>query len=201
VSRTATCRSNSVRNSRNHRGWARAAFKVSHPLKWAELAVENQIVRSLRGQRSRSSLRQAPGAYRDDSAAPSDDGFRSFRVTWIPGTYEIPIAGLEYHDQAVQRTISAIRAGGQTDAVLFPEPDNPHDPNAIAVYTIAGQIGYVPRRIAAVVRPALVSMSARHGGRLAGCPAVVSVAGEKPRIVLMIKLRKLRVDQAALDRS
>ena len=35
------------------------------------------------------------------------------------------------------------------------DPDNPHDPNAIAVHCPAGQLGWVPREVAAELAPQL----------------------------------------------
>jgi hypothetical protein len=36
--------------------------------------------------------------------------------------------------------------------MLVPEPYNPHDPNAVAVYIDDKQIGYIPRGLAATLR-------------------------------------------------
>lgn len=77
---------------------------------------------------------------------------QSVDVTWLPGSFEIPVAGLEHHAAAVQETLSAGRAGGEMDAVLIPEPSNAYDRNVVAVYMASGLIGYMPRQVAAVLQ-------------------------------------------------
>ena len=125
-------------------------------------------------------------------------GTQSVDVTWLPGDCEIPVAGLEHHAMAVLETQAAAPRDGGMDAVLLPEPANPHDPNAVAVYMAGGLVGYVPRRIAAVLQPALTAMSASYGGRPSGCPARIVAAGRTPGIVLTIDLAELRIDGAKL---
>src|SRR5262245_47496349 len=55
-------------------------------------------------------------------------------------------------------------------AVLLPEPDNPHDPNAIAVLIEGRHVGYLPREIAAAYVAPL-------GGLMAACGAHVALRG------------------------
>lgn len=45
----------------------------------------------------------------------------------------------------------------RAEAVLRPEPDNAHDPNAVAVYIKGLQVGYLPRAQAARVGRAMAS--------------------------------------------
>jgi hypothetical protein len=174
--------------------WRRRARKKRGEASVRLHAVENEIVQSLRGQQRRPSSKRAP------RAAPSESGVQSVAVTWLPGTYEIPVAGLEHRAAAVLDTVKAIRAGGEIDAVLLPEPSNAHDPNAIAIYTAGGLIGYVQRRIAAVLRPALTALSASNGGMPAGCPARIGVREhDSPQVVLLIDLGELGIGPAALN--
>jgi hypothetical protein len=178
----------------------RAAFKVSHPLEAAELAVENAVVGSLRGgKRSRSKSKPAARAAPGRAAARGDQP-QVIQVAWLPGSTEIPVAGVRYYPKAVSDCLRGVPDGGQVevDVVLRPEPQNPHDSNTIAVYTLAGQVGHVPRRVAAVLQPALTAASAAHGGLLAGCPARADLAGPEPRIVLMIDPTELGIDPTAL---
>lgn len=181
----------------------RAAFEVSHPLEAAEFAAENAVVRSLRG----SKRRRAPAARTARPRVPPAvlvtpaSGAQQVKAAYLPGSHKIPVAGLKYHEPAVRETLAAIAAGTEADALLVPEPANVHDPNAIAVYMAGGHVGYVPRDIAAVMQPPLISKSASHGGLPAGCPAVVSTGGGKTRIVLTIDLRELGIDPAPLGYS
>lgn len=48
-------------------------------------------------------------------------------------------------------------------AVLMPEPDNAHDPNAIAVYVNARRVGYLSRQSVASSRRAIMSAISKNG--------------------------------------
>jgi hypothetical protein len=174
----------------------RAAFKVAHPGAALELAVSDQVVNSLRGG-ARSRRKPVPGK----PAKPAGSRTRGQRagVTWLPGTTEIPVAGVSHHAEAVGDSLRDVPDGGQLDAWLVAEPKNAHDANAVAVYLRGGQAGYLPRPKAAVLQPALAALSAAHGGRPASCPARVDLGGYQPEIVLMIDLSELGVDPAALE--
>jgi hypothetical protein len=178
----------------------RGAFKVGHPLEAAEFAVENQIVGAVRGGKRRPSARKQTAAPRSTGAIQGY-GKQPVNVTWIPGTHKIPVVGLGHYTAAVRDTVKAAPADGIMAALLLPEPSNPHDPNAIAVYMAGGLVGHVPRHTAEVLQPALMSMSASHGGRPAGCPSVASAAGGMTRIVLTIDLRALGIDPGSLGFS
>lgn len=60
----------------------------------------------------------------------------------FPDTYTFKIAGISYH----QNVLMKYKYTNQTRyAVLTPEPQNPHDPNAIAIYVDNELIGHVPK--------------------------------------------------------
>ncbi len=181
----------------------RGAFKVSHPLAAAEFAAEGAVVNAVRGNKRK----RAPAARTPRSRArlappvtPASAGHR-VDVAYLPGRQQIPVVGLLYHEIAVRETLSAIADGKDADALLLPEPSNPHDAHAIAVYMSGGHVGYVPRDVAAVLQPALISKSASHGGMPGGCPALVSTADGKSRIVLTIDLSELGMDPGSLRYS
>jgi len=52
------------------------------------------------------------------------------------------IAGFQYHDGAT--VFPDLKVG--TPVGLVPEPDNPHDPSAMALYYGDVHLGYVPRK-------------------------------------------------------
>ena len=56
-------------------------------------------------------------------------------------------------------------------AVLVPEPGNPHDHNAIAVFVNGLLAGYLSREIAGTVQHALIAFAAASCGRNVACPA------------------------------
>lgn len=51
------------------------------------------------------------------------------------------VAGFQHHDGAL--VLEQMKAGAKLD--LVPERDNPHDPDAIALYFGGAKIGYIPR--------------------------------------------------------
>lgn len=59
------------------------------------------------------------------------------------------IAGFNHHDGAA-KALMVMKP--QTRLLLVPEPNNPHDPNAIRVMTVPGaMLGYIPRGDAAAM--------------------------------------------------
>lgn len=62
-------------------------------------------------------------------------------------------------------------------AALFREPDNPHDPNAVAVHASGhGQIGYLDRDAAIDYRPVFDELW-RQGVQIGSCPAMLTGGG------------------------
>jgi len=97
-------------------------------------------------------------------------------MTCLPGSFEIPVAGLEHHTRAVRETLAAVAAGAKPDAVLLPEPANAFDRNAVAVHLSGGKVGYIPRTLGAILKPEIAAATAACAGRpsdalLASSPA------------------------------
>jgi hypothetical protein len=83
------------------------------------------------GERTAQPLESPPG-YVLQSEGPSD------------------VVGESYYQEALEATRAMLRYDREIgrpvfDAVLVPEPDNPYDSKAVAVYSPAGKIGHVPR--------------------------------------------------------
>jgi hypothetical protein len=74
--------------------------------------------------------------------------------------------------------------------VLFPEPSNPHDSNAIAVLMAGGCVGHVPRDLAATLQRPVMALEARHG-RMVGCPVRVDPRG--PSMTLLLDVGQLGI--------
>jgi hypothetical protein len=178
----------------------RGAFNVAHPLEAAGFATENAIVGAARGGKRRRRAPSARTAQRITAPAAATapaDVYRKVEVSYLPGSYEIPVAGLEHYAEAVRETIAAVTAGAEPDAILIREPGNPYDRNAVGVHMAGGQVGHVPRDIAAVLAPALGAASA-SSGRLNGCPARIVTGYGSPQIVLTIDIAELGIDPASL---
>ena len=89
---------------------------------------------------------------------------------WLPGAVEVQVSGETFHGAAIREACHSSRPGVPDVAVLVPEPGNPHDHSAIAVYVNWFHAGYLSRQIATAVQPALVAFTASTGRNVA-CPA------------------------------
>jgi hypothetical protein len=89
---------------------------------------------------------------------------------WLPGDVEVQVSGETFHAAAIREACRSSQPGVPDVAVLVPEPGNPHDHSAIAVYVNRFHAGYLLRQIAAAVQPALIAFTASTGRNVA-CPA------------------------------
>jgi hypothetical protein len=128
------------------------------------------------GDRLRLWLERARGGgYRLRDAATGEE------VRWEdPRIRVVPVAGVSFRPEAVR---DATFDPGQRLA-LVPEPDNPHDPHAVAVWNEARslQAGYVPRDVAAELEGSELAVSLWRAGE--GLRALIVPAGSwvgKPR--------------------
>lgn len=144
--------------------------------------------------------RRAPASRRRTAGrAPAAGSAQPVPMTYLPGSFEIPVAGLQDHAQAVRDTIAAVAAGAKPDSVLLPEPSNAFDRNAVAVHMSGGKVGYIPRTLGAILKPEIAAAAAASGGKPVGCPArIVTGHASPPQIVLMLYIAGLGIDPAAL---
>jgi HIRAN domain len=94
------------------------------------------------GERLRLLLERAESGYRLRDAASGES------VRWEdPRILVVPVAGVSYRAEALPDP--SFDPGRRL--ALVPEPDNEHDPNAVAIWNEERtlQLGYVPREIAA----------------------------------------------------
>jgi hypothetical protein len=92
-------------------------------------------------ERLRLVLERAPAGYRLRDAATGE------LVPWEdPRILVIPVAGVSFRPESLED--DSFEPGRRL--ALVPEPDNEHDPNAVAVWNEERtlQVGYVPREIA-----------------------------------------------------
>lgn len=84
------------------------------------------------------------------------------------------VVGEAYNPQQMQRIVAGVQ--GRTDTVvpawLIPEPQNPHDPYAVAIRVFGGNVGYLPRELAVAWHQVLRRFHARYGHHVA-CQATV----------------------------
>ncbi|WP_441292593.1 DUF4041 domain-containing protein [Sorangium sp. KYC3313] len=93
------------------------------------------------------------------------------RAVWIAGPKCLrhEVVGEVYNPDQMRRVVSAVH--GRTEALiqawLLPDPQNPHDPNAIIVWVLGGKVGYLARELAFQWKPIFASLYGRYGAHVA----------------------------------
>jgi hypothetical protein len=90
--------------------------------------------------------------------------------TVLGGNETLEVVGeSHYQDHLWQLAggLQAERIRCAVQAVLVPEPDNPHDSNAVCVLIDDGVVGYLSREDAIAYRPGLAALMRKHGGSIA----------------------------------
>jgi hypothetical protein len=111
---------------------------------------------------------------------------RTVQVAWLPGTVEVHVVGETFHADAIGAVQCGARADSDLTAVLVPEPGNPHDGNAVAVYLEGRQVGHLAASLAVQVQPALLAFAAAHEGQVVGCIGRIYRQGAQPNVVLFL---------------
>jgi hypothetical protein len=100
-----------------------------------------------------------------------------------PSAFELPpdgyraVVGESFHQDALEGTVPLARPGEEGRpmfrAVLLAEPDNPYDPNAVAIHSAAGKVGHLSRREAVDYAPVMAALAA-HGYSAGSCDAFLN---------------------------
>jgi hypothetical protein len=88
------------------------------------------------------------------------------------GEFEFPVVGESRHQRLLERLCGGRHrssARHHCTAMLVPEPDNPHDVNAVAVMIEGRDVGYLPRYMASHLNDALQEV----GAETAECEAII----------------------------
>jgi hypothetical protein len=110
----------------------------------------------------------------------------------LPGEALVSVVGESYRQPAIEQTLTNYSTTGVPplpigvrlrdekelpwfQAVLVREPNNPHDENAIMVYSTAGHLGYLARDDAEVYQDVLEEVEAQ-GSRAGACSAFLRQA-------------------------
>lgn len=104
---------------------------------------------------------------------------------WLPGDAEVQVSGETFHEEAIR---NATRHEGPVAAVLVPEPGNPHDASAVAVFLGGRLAGHLSRHVTPVVQPALTAFLAARQARGVSCPARISWHQIEERTVAQVVL-------------
>lgn len=83
--------------------------------------------------------------------------------------FKIAVAGESHYQGPLVEAWNRQYPDVEVDVVIIPEPENPHDPNAIAVKIVNHNggldlVGYIPRDVAAASKNAMSLLPSEHVG-------------------------------------
>jgi|GEM_PF-2047806 len=105
------------------------------------------------------------------------------KAVWLEPETELHVVGESFYRDHLRALVKA-GVGRNTVAWLVPEPDNPHDPNAVAVMVHKGKVGHLSRENAASWQPALLALMTAYDAPVA-CSA--DIRGKKnPGVFLRV---------------
>jgi hypothetical protein len=88
---------------------------------------------------------------------------------------EVGVVGESHYQDALTAIVGGKRPESvriPTQAVLVPEPSNPYDPNAVAVYVAGRKVGHLPRPAAQAYGP--VGRRLLDRGQVGACAATIT---------------------------
>ncbi len=102
-------------------------------------------------------------------------------AVWLLGDHIEDVVGESHYQSEIESVVGPKTPDGHDDDViawLRPEPDNAHDPNAVAVMLKSAaatfaKCGHLPRELAVAWQPLLVTLGATNGGRPVLCAGTV----------------------------
>ena len=103
-------------------------------------------------------------------------------ATLYPGTEDLEVVGESYRQETLWGLVGGRRAeriSHDTHAVLMPEPDNPVDPDAIAVLIDGQLVGYLSRENAAAYGPGLRQLMNHSSNGLVALQATIAGGGQR----------------------
>jgi len=88
------------------------------------------------------------------------------KVGMLEGSTSHKVAGTSYHQDALEAIAGGHGVHGhdiEVMATLIPEPQNPHDRNAVAVRVDGRQVGHIARETAAEIQKLIIDAQRQHG--------------------------------------
>jgi hypothetical protein len=113
------------------------------------------------------------------------------RVERFEGEELVDVVGESYYQPAIR---AACGAGGNEEvkfecfAELVPEPENPHDPNAVKVMIDGRQVGHLSRADAVELGPAIVAARKLEGGGLVRAMIVGHEGGDTDNLGVFLRI-------------
>jgi tetratricopeptide (TPR) repeat protein len=148
---------------------------------------------------AQAEARQSAKAERKATAAAAAVSASQLKRVWLPGRMEVQVAGESFHQDAIHAVEEHSSPGSPLVADLRPDPGNPHDSNAVAVYVNGEHVGFLPRDMAPRMQPAIAAFSHANGGRLVSCPAEIRWHDVGPQVVLRLDPRPLGLSPEAVE--
>jgi hypothetical protein len=102
------------------------------------------------------------------------------------------VVGESYYQPALRRLRNGRHMATDNDFVadIVAEPDNPHDPNACAVYIEGFKVGYLPRGAAANFQQQVADMGVTGTWRLQTKAKLSGGWGDRPMVGVLLSLPK-----------
>jgi HIRAN domain len=118
-------------------------------------------------------------------------------VLELPAGARVGVVGESHYQDALGKTakLATVDENGERvfRAILVHEPENEHDPNAIAVWSEVGQIGHLSREAAAEYQPVFAQI-ARQGSRGGTCTGELhGGTRDKPSYGVVLRLSIPRI--------
>ncbi|MGH3158548.1 MAG: HIRAN domain-containing protein [Streptosporangiaceae bacterium] len=120
-------------------------------------------------------------------------------AAWLPGTTEVHVVGERFYAAAIRAVHLGAQPGDDLKGMLVPEPDNPHDQDAVAVYLEGRRVGHLAASISPQVQPALFAFSRSHDGQFVAYPGRIYQLGAGPEVALFLDTEPLGMAPAIFD--
>jgi hypothetical protein len=120
-------------------------------------------------------------------------------AAWLPGATEVHVVGERFYADAVRAVQLGSQSGDDLKGMLVPEPDNPDDHDAVAVYLEGRRVGHLAASICPLVQPALFAFSRSHNGHFIACPGRIYQLGVGPEVVLFLDTEPLGLAPEIFD--
>lgn len=117
-----------------------------------------------------------------DRPSPQDPGVPPMPLLRLGSAGRVDVVGESNYQEAISavvggREVYADDPTSMCTTVLIPEPNNPHDGNAVRVAVNGRTVGYLARENAAKYQPLLLKM--QEDGNLGWCPARIAGGGDR----------------------
>jgi hypothetical protein len=130
---------------------------------------------------------------------PSNLAPTAVTAAWLPGTTEVHVVGQRFYAAAIHAVQLGAQPGDDLKGMLVPEPDNPDDHDAVAIYLEGRKVGHLAASIAPQVQSALFAFSRSHNGHFVACPGRIYQLGFGPEVVLSLDTEPLGLAPEIFD--